>query len=427
MPTHMSFRRTHGHVRWILLIVIPILALSAAVFVAMRLTRPGVTVTRIAEGPVAAAFYATGTLEPDREYPVKSNMEGIVAEVYADKGDPVEEGQELVVLDVPALKNARDEAVVDYEKAQTFADPGRSPILMEFDDRARWTDEQLANARDDLHRYRALIERGAGSIMEVQQREDKVSQLTLSAETIRRQKAARLIDLRADLQKAHARMETAIDQWKKTVIRAPIDGVVLDRPVPVGTRVPVNFEMARIADVAPARLVMRAAVDEEDRTRLKLGGKVLMTLYSYPDVPPFEGHVEAIYPKADPDRRTFEADIRFNDPPKTLAAGMTGELVFIVLQKDNTTVIPRQAVQDGAVWVVRDGRLVLSDAKLSGVMSVERAEVLSGLSPNDEIVISAVSKLKAGQRVRIAEEIDPRTAASLNKPKVSTAFKAFGG
>ena len=60
------------------------------------------------------------------------------------------------------------------------------------------------------------------------------------------------------------------------------NAVVLDRPVTVGTRLAVNDHIMWVADVRPEKLIMRAAVDEEDKVYVKEGQIVRMTLYAFP-------------------------------------------------------------------------------------------------------------------------------------------------
>src|SRR5205807_2030871 len=122
-----------------------------------------------------------------------------------------------------------------------------------------------------------------------------------------------------------------IAEWNldQQTLRAPVDGVVLDRPVALGTRVAVNDHVLSTADVRPENMVMRAQVDEEDITQVRVGPEhpqvVKMSLYAFPNQS-FEGTVTKVYDKADPDRRTFEVDVTLNAPHPKMAPGMTGEL-----------------------------------------------------------------------------------------------------
>jgi multidrug efflux pump subunit AcrA (membrane-fusion protein) len=165
---------------------------------------------------------------------------------------------------------------------------------------------------------------------------------------------------------------------------------------------------------------MRAAVDEENMTMCRDGQEVQMSLYSYPGRV-FSGHVARIYDKADPQRRTFEVDVGIDKPDDRMAAGMTGELAFVVASKDRAAVAPRQALQGGKLYTVRDGRLAAVDGQV-GLTSIERVEVLAGLDVGDRVVISPVAGLRAGQPVRTTF-MDPTAAAGLNKPKPKEIFR----
>jgi RND family efflux transporter MFP subunit len=179
----------------------------------------------------------------------------------------------------------------------------------------------------------------------------------------------------------------------------------------------------RIADVRPEKLVMRAAVDEEDIARVSVDQTVRMSLYAFPDRL-FVGRVSKIYDEADATRRTFEVDVRFEEAEKQLAAGMTGELAFILAQRQKAIVVPSQAVQSGNAWLVESGRLVKRPVT-PGVSSIERAEIVSGIKPGERVVISPIGELKEGQRVR-TRFMDPIAAAGLNKKEIEEQpFKAF--
>src|SRR5690349_20183697 len=96
-------RRAHGVVRWIITIASLVALGGAAAWGIYQYVRPIVTVTEVVEGPVVQAFYSTGTIEPEREYPIKSNTAGIITEVRVDKGDRVTRGQNLAIVTDPAL------------------------------------------------------------------------------------------------------------------------------------------------------------------------------------------------------------------------------------------------------------------------------------------------------------------------------------
>jgi RND family efflux transporter MFP subunit len=242
-------------------------------------------------------------------------------------------------------------------------------------------------------------------------------------ESLKSLRAAKKLELEREVEVARSALNIAEWNVEQQSLKNPIDGVVLDRPTSIGTRLAENDQVMRIADVRPENLVMRAAVDEEDIVGVRPEQVVRLTLYALPGEV-LTGKVTRVYDEADPNRRTFEVDVQLVPPDKRLAPGMTGELAFILASKDRAVVIPSQAVQDGNVWVVRDGRLVKTTPQL-GLRSVERVEVVSGLQPGDRVVISPIGSMSDGQHVRTSR-VDPVVAADLNKQEVEEQpFKAF--
>ena len=139
---------------------------------------------------------------------------------------------------------------------------------------------------------------------------------------------------------------------------------------------------------------------------------------------------------------------------------MTGEIAFIVAQKQGGAVVPSQAVvvsevavtarsgegatttpaapgtgsagsansasvpvRPGVVWVVRDGRLLCRTVTV-GLRSIERTEILDGLEAGDRVVISPAEGLTAGREVKV-KYLDPIEAAAANRPVEQKAMKGF--
>ncbi len=375
--------------------------------------QPRVNVTRVVEGPVVQAFYATGTLQPDREYPIRANNPGSLIEVKVDKGDRASRGEALAVVAEDGVLFRHSQAKAERDQKAKLADGATSPVLADFDARIRVTGELLEIARRQQKRLSDAMERAAAAEADLDRAIDRVRTLTGELETLKAQRATRKIELDKDLEVAEAALKIA--QWNldRQTVRCPIDNAtILTRPLPLGTRLNVNDQIMLLADVRPEKLIMRAQVDEEDITRVKIGGAVRLTLYAY-EARQFSGSVRKIYEKADPDRRTFEVDVEMLDKDPAFSHGMTGELAFIVQEKEKARIVPSQAVQHG--------RLALSDAAI-GLRSVERTEIVSGLADGESVVISPVLGMEQGLRVR-EHFMDPIQAALLNRPKKQEVFK----
>jgi HlyD family secretion protein len=410
------------------------LLIGAAALLAVRsFSLPQVQVTRITTGPVVQAFYATGTVAPEREYPVHSNVAGILfLEAGIDKGVSVKKDQLLARVVSDDLEQKLKQSQAELKEKKARAEETTSPVLMEYDKRIEAFTEILALAKRELQRLLKLSETDNARQIEIERAQDRVATTRSELEAAKAQRAAKLLELKKDLEVAQAAYDMGKWNSQQQEIKSPIDGVILDWPVPNRTRLAINDSILTLADVRPQMLVMRAAVDEEDKNKLRVGQLVQMTLYSFPDdKDKFTGHVKTIYHKADPQRRTFEVDVEIDRPstqPATgpnlydqFSPGMTGELAFIEQAKKQASILPRQALQGDSFYLVRGGKIQRVPAK-AGVRNVTRVEVLEGVESDALVMLSPVGKLEPGQTVR-TQFIDPRLAADLNKPKDAEIFK----
>lgn len=419
----MNSRVAKASVRWITTLTIIMLVLAVGWWGYRRITAPSVSVTRVVMAPVVQAFYATGTLLPDREYPIKSSVEGVITQINVDKGDVVTQGQVLAVLRADDYVMKLRQAQAELTLKEQLANSNTSPTLLEYDAKLSAATEQLDVARREYKRIESMVKANAASIADMDRSTQALQDYISLTESLKKQRATKVLEQARDLEIAKQALEIAQWNFDRQTITAPVAGRVLDRPATVGTRVQMNDHLMNVADVSPAALVMRAAVDEEDKTRLREGQRVVMTLYAYPGRP-FEGKVKTIYPMADDQRRTFEVDVILTDADDALAAGMTGELAFIVSSKASALVIPSQAMRQGKVWTVHQNRLTQQLVKV-GISSVQRTEIIHGLDEGQWVVVSPADNFKNDQRVTTTE-ISPQAAAGVTEDD-DTSAASFKG
>lgn len=400
---------------------------AACVYLGYRwVSTPTLTVTTAIEGPVVEAFYATGTLSPHRDHPIRAAVEGTLTQVSVDKGSRVKAGDMLAMVRVESFEMRLRQTRADLELAQARADEATSPVLAEFDAQIAAAREQQAIAEREYQRVLGLFDAGSASQSDLDRASERRQSSRSATDSLVARRRARRLELERDLEIARAANDIARWNIDEQTLRSPIDGVVLDRPLSHGSRVRVNDPIMTIADVRPVALLMRAQVDEEDKTRIAPGQRVVMTLFAYGDRV-FEGRVRQVYPRADPDRRTFEVDVTIDPIDDRFSAGMTGELAFIVESRQQATVVPTQAVQGGTIYTIRQGRLLAVEGVTLGLRSIERTEVTTGLSPGEEVVVSSVTGIAPGTLVR-RKSIDPMIAAGLNRPGTyqdGGTFKGF--
>src|SRR5439155_16582698 len=161
----------------------------------LHVLRPVVMVTEAVEGPVVQAFYSTGTIQPEREFPIKSNTAGILTEVKVDKGDRVSKGQALAIVSDPALLYARDKANAELDEKLKRADPKASPVLAEFDSRINATNEMLDIARREEKRLQEAQSINAASPSAMDQATSHVKEVWSMLEGLKSQRDAKKLEL----------------------------------------------------------------------------------------------------------------------------------------------------------------------------------------------------------------------------------------
>ena len=421
-----SSRRTGSTVFTLVAWLAGVALIVAGAYLALRWLAMAVTTTRIVEGPVIRAVYATGTISPQREYPIRATNAGRLADVWVDKGDAVAAGQAVAQIAEPDVEFAVARARAELDEKRARAADETSPVLAEFDARLSAAREQLGIAQREEARQRANLARDASSSVDVDRAADRTQTVAALVGSLVEQRASKRLELQREASVAESALTMALANQARQTLASPVDGAVLDRPTPQGTRVAVNDVVMRVADVRPERLVMRAAVDEEDVTRISVGQRVIMTLYAF-EGGSFEGTVKTIYPEADAARRTFEVDVAIARPDPRFQPGMTGELAFVVESKPVATILPSSAVQDDAIYALRGGRIVRLDATI-GVRAVDRVEVLGGVGTDDRVIVSPIKPGEVGNRAR-GTEVDSRAAVGLQPKAEQSAgtFKNFRG
>jgi HlyD family secretion protein len=204
----------------------------------------------------------------------------------------------------------------------------------------------------------------------------------------------------ANLAQARAAVDLVKLQQKEAVIISPIDGVIADRPVNVGSMAAPTAPLVTIN----AQTVKAVVPIEETRLgELKVGQQVKLNLAAFPGQP-FTAKIATISPTVDSKTRTATVDLTPDDPKQQLKPGMFAQAEVALAQRSNVLVVPRNAVVDqagrSAVFVVVDGLLRRVDIR-TGVVDGDRVEVLEGLDDGQDVVLSPRPELRDGVAVTV--------------------------
>lgn len=259
-------------------------------------------------GAITRVVSATGTLQPLVSANVGSTVSGPVQAVLVDFNSQVRAGQVLARLDPTPFQQRIVQAQAQLAQQQA----------------------QLAVAQSDFQRYQLLQQRGFAS-----------------EQLMAQQRAAR-DTARAAVASAAAQVATARTDLDRSIIRSPIDGVVVDRQVNVGQPVAASLQAATLFVIAQdlSRLQANITVDEADIGEVQEGQSVQFTVDAFPDRQ-FEGRVSQVRQQgvAESGVVSYTVVVEADNPGRSLLPGMTANAEIVLEQRENVLRLPNTALR----------------------------------------------------------------------------------
>lgn len=314
-------------------------------------------------GTVVEKALAVGNIEPENEIEVKSKISGVVSRIFAEPGDYVREGEPLIEVR-----------------------PDPTPLeLAEAKRSLERTEIEKANLERELNRLKTLRERNLVSEAEFERTQQQYNDVS-----VRMQIDKERLEL---LETGRIMMgETLIE----SVIRAPIDGYILEKMVDVGEPVvPLTSYQAGTALMSIAgmdQLLFKGTVDEIDVGKMEEGMRAEIKIGALPGAVVY-GEVSRISLKArEQDNATvFPVEIIITETNGTvLRAGYSANADIIIEQMDNVVTIPERVV------VMKDGK---SFIEIPGSEPGSRIEKEVELGLSDAITVAVVDGLDEGDKV----------------------------
>ena len=273
-------------------------------------------------GDVADTVGATGTLEAVTTVQVGSQVSGIIQDLYVDYNSIVHESDIIMRLDPSLFQTQIEQARANLIRAD--ADKERFHVAV--DDMRT----QLARAED-------LASRALISTTELEAAQVSVR----SAEAQLKSGEAQVIQARASLNQNEVNLE-------HTVIRAPIDGIVISRLVDVGQTVAASLQAPELFVIAADLTKMRviANIDESDVGRIRPNQRVTFTVDAYPEEE-FEGTVSQIRlePIVQQNVVTYATVVDAPNPDLKLKPGMTATVTVELGRRNDVVRIPNAALR----------------------------------------------------------------------------------
>ena len=390
--------------RWIIIAVVLVALVGTAIVAASSLNSPTTLdpskLSTVERGDLARSVVATGKIEPLTKVEVKSKASGLVKEVLVDYGERVRRGQVLAELDKEELQARVREARAALQSAQASVASAQASVER---GRVDASDPQLPFLQSNLDRSRQLFERGVISRTDLENAESAYQialNKQLSAErgvTVTRADVDRA---KAEVAKAQAMLERALEDLRNATIVSPIDGVVLSRDVEPGDAVSSILVLGSQATLVctlgdTSDLYVLGKVDEADIGKIYVGQPARIVVESFKDKK-FAGTVTKISPLgAEKDNvTTFEVRVSIQDPGAELRANMTANAEIILEETQNLLVVPEAAViydkERNASLEVPDAEAETGKRKVPikvGISNGVKTEVVEGVDEGQQVVL----------------------------------------
>jgi RND family efflux transporter MFP subunit len=362
-----------------------------------------VHVYTVAEETAQRRIQAVGSLYALEESTLSAQVEGRVAEVLADVGDAVREGQSLIQLDTRELQFALDSA--RGQEGQVRAQLGIGPTDPPPADARKLASVQRAEADlfDAERKYGRAQEMFKDNLISQQQLDEAASryQSTKAAYTVAIQEVDRLKGMLAS---SEASAKLAEKKLNDATIRSPFPGAVKTRDVHPGEY--VRLQTPVMVVVRTDRLRARLAVPERWAGWLKDGAMVELHVDAFPGEA-FYGRVSRINPSVSQDSRTFEAEALLTNLDGRLKPGFFVQASIPSEKEEKTIFLPEQAVNYRygvyKVFLLNANRVTERQIRPAGQTEDARGrrfEVAEGLKPGDRVAVAVSGELHEGVTVQ---------------------------
>lgn len=328
-------------------------------------------------GPLVEIITATGTLQALVTVEVGSQLSGRIEKLLVDFNDSVRKGQAVASLDRQSYEARLSEAKASLDMARASVNIKRAELkrahaelkdaeaqIAVLEARLDGAKARHAAAVADLERNRSLAERRVVTFEElnsadVQEAVDaaalREAEATLAVGRFRVQAAhSNVVRQEADLQNGIANIpqrealqSLAEVELERTIIRAPIDGIVIRRNVSEGQTVAASLEAPTLFTIAQdlREMELIARIDEADIGRIQIGQQARFTVDAYPGRT-FQGDVVQVRksPEVVQNVVTYPVVIRTANADLSLLPGMTASIGIVVMETDEVLRVPIAAL-----------------------------------------------------------------------------------
>lgn len=387
---------------------------------------------KVSRGTIDLRVSTTGKVVSNLDVEIKSKASGQIIKLPYDISDKVSSGALLaeldpvdenrnVILTEAALTSAKArlaQAMESLKTAQIAVDTGTSDAMANLQSaqtRNRDSQSRLARGEDlfkkqliskeELDTARTEAASAASALQQAQARMAETRTLPMTVEV--RKQDVKLNE--AEVKRAQINLDNALQRLKETKIFAPMDGVVVTRPVQTGqiiasgiSNVGGGTSLMTLSDLS--RLFVSASVDESDIGKIKESQSAMITADAYPGKR-FRGKVVRIATKGENNSNvvTFEVKIEVTgEGRELLKPEMTTNIDIQAEHHENVLMLPNEAVQFGkeGYFVELPGSTAENKKRQKvkiGLTDGLNTEIVEGVAENQEVATPSSLQSKWAQ------------------------------
>ena len=278
--------------------------------------------TQVERGDIRVAISATGTLSAISTVTVGSQVSGQVTEVRVDFNSPVRKGDVLARIDPSTYETQIAQGAAQIAGANAQLAQAQAALRNARADYARKAElgRQQLVSRGDVDQARAALQQAQAQVGVAQ----------------------------AQIRSQSASTQTTRVNLGRTLIRSPVDGVVLTRKIEPGQTVAASLQAPELFTIAEdlSKMKIELAVDESDIGQVKAGQSVSFTADAFPDRK-FKGVVEQVRLAATTTNNvvTYPVVVTVDNSDGTLLPGLTVNAEIAVSDRDNVLKLSNAALR----------------------------------------------------------------------------------
>ncbi len=322
-----------------------------------------VKVRRVEKKTVRPSIDTIGSLSPNEEVIISSEVDGILKDIRVDEGTPVERGTVLARVNETDYRLAADTAEAVLRQAEA----------------------NLANLTAEKKRKEALFKE---ELVTSQQFDDVSTRLTVAAR---------------ELDRARFAHSLAKDRLGKSTISSPIKGIVKERKVTAGDFVRAGMPLLTIVQIDPLKLSF--TITEKDVGAIKTGQDVVFMVDPYPNRE-FNGSLSIIYPNLDERTRSLRAEALVGNPSLELKPGFFARVKVYTSKPKEAIVIPATSILYEGTTVrvfIQDKNTARERPIRIGEKYGDMVEVTQGLYGNESLIVVGQNNLADGVRINVVK------------------------